>query len=73
MEKIPRGSTQTCTPPPAKKNATSFRDMQMRQCLQVLSGGPLRGQLFTIYQKFAVCFQLTFGVTLYVPTRTVIL
>ena len=42
MEKIARGSTQTCTPPSAKKNATSFREMQMRQCLQVLSGGPLR-------------------------------
>ena len=35
--------------------------------------GPLGGQLSTIYRKFALCFQLTFGVTLYLPTRTVIL
>ena len=57
MEKIPRGSTRNCTPPPAKKDATSFKEMQTRSCLQVLSGGPLRGQLFTIYRKFALCFQ----------------
>ena len=73
MEKIPRGSTRNCTPPPPKKDATSFREMQMHPFLQVLSGGPLRGQLFTIYRTFALCFQLTFGVTLYEPTRTVIL
>ena len=35
--------------------------------------GPLRGQLFTIYRKFALCFQLMFGVTLYVLTRILIL
>ena len=27
MEKIPRGSTQNCTPPPAKKDAKSFKEM----------------------------------------------
>ena len=57
MEKIPRRSTRNCTPPPAKKDATSFKEMQTPSCLQVLSGGPLRGQLFTIYRKFALCFQ----------------
>ena len=54
MEKIPRGSTRNCTPPPAKKDATSFKEMQTRPCLQALSGRPLRGQLFTIYRKFAL-------------------
>ena len=60
-------------PSPAKKDPTSFKEMQTRPCLQVLSGGPLGGQLSAIYRKFALCFQLTFGVTLYVPTQTVIL
>lgn len=27
MEKIPRGSTRNCTPPPAKKDAKSFKEM----------------------------------------------
>ena len=27
MEKIPRGSTRNCTPPPAKKDANSFKEM----------------------------------------------
>ena len=73
MEKNSRGSTRNCTPPPAKKDATSFKEMQTRPCLQVLPGVPLRGQVFTIYRKFALCFQLVFGVTLYLPTRTVTL
>ena len=37
---------QQIRPLQSKKDATS---MQMRPCLKVLSGGPLRSQLFTIY------------------------
>ena len=73
MEKIPAGSAQNCTRLPAKKDATSFKEMQTRPCLQVLSAEPLGGQLSTIYRTFVLCFQLTFGVMFYVPTQTVTL